>query len=134
MAYVHAFVNPTLFLVLHRGLRGAALDVCCGCCLFLADWILGAAGVDRPHSGYAPHRSRRNRHPVAADGERPSPTGSVDLPPPPHPPASSVSEISLLKQKSSSTTDVGVMTQPIVPIDHPILTANAQSLVNGTYM
>ncbi|XP_034239050.1 uncharacterized protein LOC117643972 [Thrips palmi] len=38
VAYVHAFVNPTLFLVLHRGLRGAALDVCCGCCLFLADW------------------------------------------------------------------------------------------------
>lgn len=144
MAYVHAFVNPTLFLVLHRGLRGAAMDVCCGCCLFLADWVLGAAGVDRPVH-YAPHRSRRRRarRAVAAEDERSvraSPAGSVDLPPPPHPPASSVSEVSLIKQKSSSTTDVGVMTQPIVPIDHPILTAAAQaahgpqSLVNGNYM
>ncbi|KAK3922907.1 Octopamine receptor Oamb, partial [Frankliniella fusca] len=123
VAYVHAFVNPTLFLVLHRGLRGAALDVCCGCCLFLADWILGAAGVDRPHSGYAPHRSRgrRSRPTPGVAAAAASPSGSVDLPPPPHPPASSVSEISLLKQKSSSTTDVGVMTQPIVPIDHPII-------------
>jgi hypothetical protein len=29
VAYVHAFVNPSLFVVLHRGLRHAALDVCC---------------------------------------------------------------------------------------------------------
>lgn len=135
VAYVHAFVNPTLFLVLHRGLRGAAMDVCCGCCLFLADWILGAAGVDRPPH-YSSQRSRRRRHP-ASDHERSSPSGSVDLPPPPHPPASSVSEISLLKQKSSSTTDVGVMTQPIIPIDQPILTSAQlpqQTLVNRSYM
>jgi len=29
VAYVHAFVNPSLFVVLHRGLRHAAIDVCC---------------------------------------------------------------------------------------------------------
>ncbi|XP_049768049.1 uncharacterized protein LOC126101434 [Schistocerca cancellata] len=29
VAYVHAFVQPTLFLVLHHGLRQAALESCC---------------------------------------------------------------------------------------------------------
>lgn len=36
IAYVHASVNPTLFLVLHRGLRFAAFRLCCG---FLYDWL-----------------------------------------------------------------------------------------------
>ncbi|XP_046664628.1 uncharacterized protein LOC124357163 isoform X2 [Homalodisca vitripennis] len=39
VAYVHAFVNPSLFLVLHRGLRTAALDLCCGCCVSLGGWL-----------------------------------------------------------------------------------------------
>lgn len=30
IAYAHASVNPTLFLVLHRGLRYAAFRFCCG--------------------------------------------------------------------------------------------------------
>ncbi|XP_023248575.1 uncharacterized protein LOC111644107 [Copidosoma floridanum] len=42
IAYVHAFVNPTLFLTLHRGLRQGMTDVCCGCCESFARWILGA--------------------------------------------------------------------------------------------
>ena len=29
VAFVHAFVNPTLFLVLHKGLRKATLDLLC---------------------------------------------------------------------------------------------------------
>lgn len=29
VAFVHAFVNPTLFLVLHKGLRRATLDLLC---------------------------------------------------------------------------------------------------------
>ncbi|XP_043208149.1 sphingosine 1-phosphate receptor 4-like [Amphibalanus amphitrite] len=29
IAFVHSFVNPALFLILHRGLRRAALDVLC---------------------------------------------------------------------------------------------------------
>lgn len=29
VAFVHAFVNPTLFLVLHKGLRKASLDLLC---------------------------------------------------------------------------------------------------------
>lgn len=39
VAYVHAFVNPSLFLVLHRGLRTAALDLCCGCFINLGSWL-----------------------------------------------------------------------------------------------
>ncbi|XP_020294270.1 uncharacterized protein LOC109859938 isoform X2 [Pseudomyrmex gracilis] len=43
IAYVHAFVNPALFLALHRGLRQGMSDVCCGCCESIARWILGTA-------------------------------------------------------------------------------------------
>ncbi|KAG8237387.1 hypothetical protein J437_LFUL013022 [Ladona fulva] len=33
VAYVHAFVNPTLFLCLHKGLRRAGMSIlCCVCC------------------------------------------------------------------------------------------------------
>ncbi|CAA9998170.1 unnamed protein product [Nesidiocoris tenuis] len=39
VAYVHAFVNPSLFLVLHKGLRTAALELCCGCCVFIGAWV-----------------------------------------------------------------------------------------------
>lgn len=44
ISYVHAIVNPTLFLVLHRGLRRATLDLCCG-------WVplwLGSPSVPPP--------------------------------------------------------------------------------------
>jgi hypothetical protein len=68
VAYVHAFVNPTLFLVLHRGLRQAALDLCCGCCPHWTAWL------------------------VAATAPTPLPP-----PPPPQPPATSLGDISLLK-------------------------------------
>ncbi|XP_077262330.1 uncharacterized protein LOC143897499 isoform X1 [Temnothorax americanus] len=45
IAYVHAFVNPALFLALHRGLRQGMTDVCCGCCESIARWILGPAAA-----------------------------------------------------------------------------------------
>uniref|UniRef100_A0ABD2XCK1 G-protein coupled receptors family 1 profile domain-containing protein n=1 Tax=Trichogramma kaykai TaxID=54128 RepID=A0ABD2XCK1_9HYME len=48
IAYVHAFVNPTLFLTLHRGLRQGMTDVCCGCCESFARWILGATAPGSP--------------------------------------------------------------------------------------
>lgn len=44
ISYIHAIVNPTLFMVLHKGLRRAALDICCG-------WIplwLGTQNVPPP--------------------------------------------------------------------------------------
>ncbi|PNF41012.1 hypothetical protein B7P43_G08849 [Cryptotermes secundus] len=74
VAYVHAFVNPTLFLVLHRGLRQAALDLCCGCCSQWGSWLLAGTAV----AGY------RQAAPTL-------------LPPPPQPPATSLGDISLLK-------------------------------------
>lgn len=41
IAYVHAFVNPVLFLSLHRGLRQGLSEFFCGCCESIAGWILG---------------------------------------------------------------------------------------------
>ncbi|XP_068082519.1 uncharacterized protein [Anabrus simplex] len=80
VAYVHAFVNPTLFLVLHRGLRQAALDLCCGCCTQWGDWLLTLV-------------SNSNNSQVA-----PPPT-LLPPPPPPQPPA----DISLLKPPLPAT-------------------------------
>lgn len=39
IAYVHAFVNPVLFLSLHRGLRQGLSEFFCGCCESIAGWI-----------------------------------------------------------------------------------------------
>ncbi|XP_014277065.1 uncharacterized protein [Halyomorpha halys] len=47
IAYVHAFVNPTLFLVLHRGLRSAVMELCCGCC-FLMSGLIGPPPPPEP--------------------------------------------------------------------------------------
>ncbi|XP_076684374.1 uncharacterized protein LOC143377207 isoform X2 [Andrena cerasifolii] len=41
IAYVHAFVNPVLFLSLHRGLRRGLSEFFCGCCESIVSWILG---------------------------------------------------------------------------------------------
>jgi len=83
VAYVHAFVNPTLFLVLHRGLRQAALDLCCGCCTQCSVWLLNMTSSNSSSSstGMAGYRQ----------------TAPTMLPPPPQPPATSIGDISLLK-------------------------------------
>lgn len=77
VAYVHAFVNPTLFLVLHRGLRQAALDLCCGCCTQWTTWLLNMTSSNSSSTGIA--------------------APPTLLPPPPQPPATSLGDISLLK-------------------------------------
>ncbi|KAL0267008.1 UNVERIFIED_CONTAM: hypothetical protein PYX00_009397 [Menopon gallinae] len=66
VACIHAFINPTLFMALHKGLRQAVLDVCCGACTSWGDWLLG------PHP---------------APGETTPPRVSMLLPPPPPQPA-----------------------------------------------
>lgn len=54
---MHAFVNPTLFLTLHRGLRQGMTDVCCGCCESFARWILGATAPPSPMMQQVHHQS-----------------------------------------------------------------------------
>lgn len=75
ISYIHAFINPTLFLVLHRGLRQAAFDTCCGCCWGWAGWAVSWVwgSIRRP------------------------PYSSPTVPPPPDPPKTSLTDISLLK-------------------------------------
>jgi len=46
VAFVHAFVNPTLFMVLHKGLRKATLDIICCNFRVREDEMLGSLGVD----------------------------------------------------------------------------------------
>lgn len=47
ISYVHAAVNPLLFMALHRALRRAALQLCCGCCVHWSQFVLAltAAGA-----------------------------------------------------------------------------------------
>ncbi|XP_043464715.1 uncharacterized protein LOC122500061 isoform X2 [Leptopilina heterotoma] len=40
IAYVHAFVNPVLFLTLHRGLRNCLMEFCCGCCISFVKYLM----------------------------------------------------------------------------------------------
>ncbi|CAH2075089.1 unnamed protein product, partial [Iphiclides podalirius] len=40
ISYVHAAVNPLLFMALHRALRRAALQLCCGCCVHWSQFVL----------------------------------------------------------------------------------------------
>lgn len=46
ISYMHAAVNPLLFMALHRALRRAALQLCCGCCVHWSQFVLAltAAG------------------------------------------------------------------------------------------
>ena len=83
VAYVHAFVNPTLFLVLHRGLRQAALDLCCGCCTQWSNWLLNITSNNSNNSSSTTVYRQQ--------------TAPTLLPPPPQPPAASIGDISLLK-------------------------------------
>ena len=61
VAFVHAFVNPTLFLVLHKGLRNATLDLLC--CNFRS------SSHPNPSPGGAVSSSLRNNH-HQANGNR----------------------------------------------------------------
>ncbi|XP_021923012.1 uncharacterized protein LOC110831392 isoform X2 [Zootermopsis nevadensis] len=72
VAYLHAFVNPTLFIVLHRGLRQAALDLCCSCCASWNTWFLN----------------------ITSSSITDDPT--LLPPPPPQPPTTAFGHISLL--------------------------------------
>ncbi|XP_034939028.1 uncharacterized protein [Chelonus insularis] len=93
IAYIHAFVNPALFLTLHRGLRQGISDVCCGCCESFARWILGSA-TNSPLQSVQPPR-------YEAPSNAPSP------PEPPPPPMAAVTSFDL--------TDVALLKPPLPP-------------------
>ncbi|XP_061378083.1 uncharacterized protein LOC116765735 isoform X3 [Danaus plexippus] len=74
ISYVHAAVNPLLFLALHRALRRAALQLCCGCCVHWSQFVLALTAAAQ--SPLAP----ASFSPAAASPEPPP------APPPPAPP------------------------------------------------
>merc|ERR1712226_1554552 len=70
VAFVHAFVNPTLFLVLHKGLRKATFDLLC--CNFRSP---------RLGSGHQPANGHLNGH--NQNGHHRIEVGGLAAPPPP---------------------------------------------------
>ncbi|XP_018407348.1 PREDICTED: uncharacterized protein LOC108783304 [Cyphomyrmex costatus] len=46
IAFIHASVNPLLFLLLHQGLRHGLSGMCSDCCERIARWILGSTATD----------------------------------------------------------------------------------------
>ncbi|XP_023288847.1 uncharacterized protein LOC111674071 [Orussus abietinus] len=104
IAYVHAFVNPALFLTLHRGLRQGMSDVCCGCCESIARWILGSS----PNS------------PVQSI-QPPGYEAPMGLPSPPDPPLPT-------SVTSCDLNDVALLKPPLPPTAKHLLTDNAMPL------
>ncbi|XP_046422189.1 uncharacterized protein LOC124300722 isoform X3 [Neodiprion virginianus] len=98
IAHVHAFINPALFLALHRGLRQGMSDVCCGCCESLARWILGST-VNSPIQSVQP----------------PSYEPPLRLPSPPDPP------LALSAANTCDLTDVALLKPPLPPVTKHLL-------------
>ncbi|XP_046493337.1 uncharacterized protein [Neodiprion pinetum] len=98
IAHVHAFINPALFLALHRGLRQGMSDVCCGCCESLARWILGST-VNSPIQSVQP----------------PSYEPPLHLPSPPDPP------LALSAANTCDLTDVALLKPPLPPVTKHLL-------------
>ncbi|XP_043500758.1 uncharacterized protein LOC122523179 isoform X1 [Polistes fuscatus] len=93
IAYVHAFVNPALFLTLHRGLRQGMSDVCCTCCESIARWILGSTTNNTIQSVQSPRY------------EQP-----LNVPSPPDPPL-----VQPISAAACDLTDVALLKPPLPP-------------------
>ncbi|XP_047515976.1 uncharacterized protein LOC125056741 isoform X5 [Pieris napi] len=81
ISYVHAAVNPLLFIALHRALRRAALQLCCGCCVHWSQFVLALTAAAQ--SPLAPS----SFSPAAASPEpppAPPPPMAPPAPPAPH--------------------------------------------------
>ncbi|KAK4879010.1 hypothetical protein RN001_007156 [Aquatica leii] len=78
ISYIHAIVNPTLFMVLHKGLRRAALNICCG-------WVplwLGTANVPPPPDPpRAADISYLSKSPLPTPAHQDSSMGDADMNP-----------------------------------------------------
>ncbi|XP_065212465.1 uncharacterized protein LOC135840062 isoform X2 [Planococcus citri] len=94
IAYLHAFVNPMLFITLHRGLRHAAFRLCCG---FLYDWV--ASLFSRPVTPPSNH----THIPAAEESDFvvEVPQANLLVPPPPPP----VHQPTVLAQHNTSITN-----------------------------
>ncbi|XP_073951112.1 uncharacterized protein isoform X5 [Choristoneura fumiferana] len=80
ISYVHAAVNPLLFMALHRALRRAALQLCCGCCVHWSQFVLALTAAAQ--SPLAPS----SFSPAAASPEPPpAPPPPMAPPAPPGP-------------------------------------------------
>nr|CAI5834231.1 unnamed protein product [Callosobruchus analis] len=86
ISYVHAIVNPMLFLLLHRGLRRAALDLCCG---WVPAWLTAAPAPPAPPPPPPPPNINliKTTTPVR-QMMPPPPPAALLLPVPPHPDSS----------------------------------------------
>ncbi|XP_061709758.1 uncharacterized protein LOC133519711 isoform X4 [Cydia pomonella] len=84
ISYVHAAVNPLLFMALHRALRRAALQLCCGCCVHWSQFVLALTAAAQ--SPLAP----ASFSPAAASPEPPPAPPPPMAPPAPPAPAHSV--------------------------------------------
>ncbi|XP_075970283.1 uncharacterized protein LOC142972831 isoform X7 [Anticarsia gemmatalis] len=84
ISYVHAAVNPLLFMALHRALRRAALQLCCGCCVHWSQFVLAltaAAQSPLAPSSFSPAAVSPEPPPA------PPPPMAPPAPPAPAPPA-----------------------------------------------
>ncbi|KZC07215.1 hypothetical protein WN55_07625 [Dufourea novaeangliae] len=96
IAYIHAFVNPVLFLSLHRGLRQGLSEFFCGCCESIASWILG------PSIPVEAVQPPRYQEPIEA------------LPSPPEPPMAQ-------PNACPDLTDVALLKPPLPPTGKHLL-------------
>uniref|UniRef100_A0A0K2TYD1 G-protein coupled receptors family 1 profile domain-containing protein n=1 Tax=Lepeophtheirus salmonis TaxID=72036 RepID=A0A0K2TYD1_LEPSM len=111
VAFVHAFVNPTLFLVLHKGLRKATLDLIC--CNFhdsespqTEEYPPDQIAITRGSNGTALnmestkiHNSLNHRMPLSTDDILGSSTSTTNL----DGPISSLSRAYILPENRSET-------------------------------
>ncbi|CAH2010075.1 unnamed protein product, partial [Acanthoscelides obtectus] len=85
ISYVHAIVNPMLFLVLHRGLRRATLDLCCG---WVPIWLTAAPAPPAPPPPPPPNIALIKTTTPVRQMMPPPPPAALLLPVPPHPDSS----------------------------------------------
>ena len=79
VAFVHAFVNPTLFLVLHKGLRKATVDLLC-CNFRSSPATPSSGGGGRPRSTRQQQQAAGASDDLLHDEQQPYPL-AAPLPP-----------------------------------------------------
>ncbi|XP_071443053.1 uncharacterized protein [Hetaerina americana] len=130
VAYVHAFVNPTLFLCLHKGLRRAGLSVlCCLCCPCASASasarrrLSGARPPPPPPRAFLPPPPPLLDRPPSMDGGTPvllPPAAAVGAPPAPQKAPRTASASLLLPDDREKATQLPETTDSSLSDDHCI--------------